>query len=215
MIPICLMPRDLGRFATTHYRKYGYKILSIESKMVENIESDSKNILLFIGGFLDSYYRCLFDVFINSLNSVISTNAQIEMQKMYITFDCFGFLSEFIPNALDLQYRFYIIAHSWGAKNIIRVLLKYDFNIELLLSLDCVGHFKITHRPSRIKTWENIYINDYTSHYNRANIAALIGGVKQEIKFADSNIALKAPAHHASVNEMLRLSNCIHIGNIG
>lgn len=132
---------------------------------------------------------------------------------MYSSFNCLNFLADFIPKILNSNYSFSVIAHSWGAKNILRLSLKYNFTIQTLITLDCVGHFNITHRPSNILQWENIYIADFYSHYFRPNLAAIIGGGKQLIIHADSNIGIPPPAHHASVLTMLEHSNLFIMNN--
>lgn len=219
MKPIVIMPKLLESFAPKGYKSYGGNIKFMESNFTDSIES--KNIVCFIGGFLDSYYMLMYDVFRGALegNFMIKDNTKSKtfsiknsnFHSMYLTFNCFKFLREFIPNALNSGFRFYILAHSWGAKNIVRLNLAYNFEIEYLLTLDCVGYIKITHRPGNIKLWENIYIADFYSHYNRANLAAIIGHGQQFIKFADINTALHPPHHHASLQEMLRESKYVEI----
>lgn len=201
MLPIVIMPQILESLAKTKYKTSGGNITNFTPQNV-----DSKNILCFIGGFVDSHYLLMYRAFRLSLETDFSILNANKFNSMYITFNCYKFLRDFIPNALSKGFRFYILGHSWGAKNIIRLCLKYDFDIEFLLSLDCVGHFKITHRPQNIKLWENIYITDFSLEYSQANLAALIGHGQQYIKYADSNIGLNPPHHHASLQEMLECS---------
>ncbi|MWV62841.1 hypothetical protein DCO58_02055 [Helicobacter saguini] len=201
MLPIVIMPQILEPFASKKYKKSGGNITKFSPQNV-----DSKNILCFIGGFVDSHYLLMYRAFRLSLEREFCINNVRDFNSMYITFNCYDFLRDFMPRALSNGFRFYILAHSWGAKNIIRLCLKYDFSVEFLLSLDCVGHFKITHRPQNIKLWENIYISDFSLEYSRANLAALIGHGQQFIKYADFNIGLTPPHHHASLQEMINQS---------
>ncbi|STQ86633.1 hypothetical protein LS73_002880 [Helicobacter muridarum] len=174
-----------------------------------------QNIIIFIGGFCDTFHHAIFDIFCSfakypydiSLDN--KHNIPLSACVMYITFDCYSFLESFIPKALNYNLKIFIISHSWGAKNILRLCLRNNFKIEILITLDCVGHFNITHRPSNIRFWENIFIGDYFSSYHRSNIAALIGGAQGSITFADSNISIPYPYHHASTVQMLEKSKSI------
>lgn len=174
-----------------------------------------QNIVIFIGGFCDSFYHIIFDIFCSfvkySYNASVIDEQHIPLSvcAMYITFDCYSFLESFIPSVLDFGLRISVISHSWGAKNILRLCLYNNYKIEHLITLDCVGHFKITHRPSNIRFWENIFISDYFSSYHRSNIAALVGGAQGSIAFADSNISIPYPYHHASAIQMLEHSRLI------
>lgn len=191
------------------------------AESLHNTESQaSPHIVLFVGGFCDSIYRVVFEAFISFIQSYYAFYIDAAQNNqhdkisyvptpyiLYSTFNCFDAFASFIPKILARGFNISIISHSWGAKNILRLCLHYDFDIENLISLDCVGHFKITHRPRRIKHWENIFIANYFESYHRSNLAALIGGAKGKIIFADSNLSLHYPANHASVAQMLEVSS--------
>lgn len=170
----------------------------------------TKNILFFIGGFCDTYHKVMWRVFCESLFS--QQKKDIKFSMLYMSFNCYAFLLDFIPKLNKAGYSISVIAHSWGAKNILRCCLDSNaMYLENLITLDCVGYFNITCRPKHIKAWENIYITNHFESYNRANIAAIIGGAKQEIIYADINIGLTPPAHHASVSAMLHNSKLIRL----
>ncbi|RDU64889.1 hypothetical protein CQA53_07405 [Helicobacter didelphidarum] len=258
MLPVVIMPKHIQNFTKQQYKLYSGNISPQESlRLADLTNTESKHILCFIGGFLDTYCKVLYHIFEecilrNNLSIIPSTPCDIQYKNMqensinnnqnlhtntptfnnkesdfgketsytkfdthlcfmYSSFNCFDFLKDFIPNIIHAGYKFSAISHSWGAKNIIRLCLQYDFCIDTLITLDCVGHFTITHRPSKIKRWENIYITDFYGHYARENLAPIIGHGQQFISYADSNIGIPPPAHHASVSDMLKYSKIVTI----
>lgn len=167
---------------------------------MQNLDSPNKvqHIVIFIGGFMDSIHQCVFKNF-------LSFRAKGAI-KLYSTYDSTQLWVQLLPRIYPLRYSLTIIAHSWGANNIIKALCAIDSNhIRALITLDPVGRNAI-HRPQGIEFWENLYIQDHLKHLNRPNISALIGGARKSIPLADSNTALCAPFHHASTREMLRHS---------
>lgn len=223
LLPLVVMPSSIAQFANKPYRVYGGNITQHDSIYLQSIPMyyDTKHILCFIGGFCDTYYKVVWDVFCASLWRQTQSMHIIDKPKynntsyftmLYISFNCYTFLHDFFPKLLANGYRISVIAHSWGAKNIVRLCLDFDeIILTKLITLDCVGHFNITHRPKHVYAWENIYITDYLSQYSRANIAAIIGGAKQHIRYADINTGIPPPAHHASVATMLHHAQLLQL----
>lgn len=219
-LPLIVMPQSIKQYASTPYRIYGGNIMIDEVESLQSVldNGPSKYILCFIGGFCDTYYKLIWNVFCESLLRRKQVDLQIancnndisHFTMLYMSFNCYRFLLDFIPNLISAGYEVSAISHSWGAKNIVRSCLdSSSVVLSKLITLDCVGRFSIKCRPKNIQTWENIYITDYFSKYSRANLAAIIGGAKQYIEYADINIGIKPPAHHASVLTMLSHSQLI------
>ncbi|RDU73344.1 hypothetical protein CQA66_01365 [Helicobacter aurati] len=192
------------------------KKIDLSDKLQYGDIIEPQHIVIFIGGFCDSLHRTMFETFCAFIHSCYNTfykkhkrtanNIPIAPCTMYTTFNCYSFLHSFLHSLLQYGLQISIIAHSWGAKNILRLCLHENYAIDNLLTLDCVGHFAITHRPNRIVHWENIFIEEYFELYHRSNLAALLGGAKGSIAFADDNIPITYPANHASVTSMLEKS---------
>ncbi len=231
MLPVVILPKLLQDYATLPYKTYGGNIALKESQILQTQSArNHKHILYFIGGFLDTYYKVLFHVFEICVNThhicaiklpthTLKQNDFMDSDNviyqdfcfMYSSFNCLRFLRDFIPNVIRDGYSVSVVAHSWGAKNILKLCLRYNFPLHTLITLDCVGYFTITHRPTRIHQWENIYITDFVGDYHRPNLAAIIGNGQQYIQHADSNIGIPPPAHHASVITMLKHSKILQI----
>ncbi len=227
--PLVIVPNFLENLTKMKYDRFGGNIHKEEVDSILsyiNNQHDIEHVVCFIGGFFDTYYKVLWNAFATGIKYKqacmycnVSSDIAIPIESknicaFYISFNCFNFLYDFIPKLSEKGYKVSVIAHSWGAKNILRLCLKHNLNICNLVTIDCVGHFTITHRPTNILQWENIYIIDHFSSYSRANLAAIIGGAKQYIPYADSNIAINPPANHASVSAMLCHSNLINYKNI-
>lgn len=221
-LPLVVIPKSIKQYASMPYRTYGGNIIrdEVESLRYALDYGDSKQILCFIGGFCDTYCRLIWRVFCGSLwykMQIDSKRARFyndfsRFTMLYMSFNCYKFLLDFIPKLTRASYEVSVIAHSWGAKNIVRCCLDSNrIKLARLITLDCVGHFCITHRPKHIDLWENIYITDYLSQYSRANLAALIGGAKQYIPYADINTGIPPPATHASVLTMLSHAQLIKL----
>lgn len=209
--PLVIMPHSLTQYTNMSYDTHGGNITHEDIESIKHIlETDTKELLIFIGGFCDTYYKVVWRAFCESLFSQRKKEKQYSM--LYMSFNCYAFLLDFLPKLSGAGYNISVIAHSWGAKNILRCCLDSNaIYLKNLITLDCVGHFKITHRPKHIESWENIYIANHFEHYNRANIAAIIGGAKQEIIYADINTGIAPPAHHASVPTMLHNAKLIRL----
>ena len=209
--PLVIMPHSLTQYTNMSYDTHGGNITGDDIESIKHIlETDTKELLIFIGGFCDTYYKVVWRAFCESLFSQRKKEKQYSM--LYMSFNCYAFLLDFLPKLSKAGYSISVIAHSWGAKNILRCCLDSNaIYLKNLITLDCVGHFKITHRPKHIQSWENIYIVNHFEHYNRANIAAIIGGAKQEIIYADINTGIAPPAHHASVPTMLHNAKLIRL----
>lgn len=209
--PLVIMPHSLTQYTTMSYDTHGGNITHEDIESIKHIlETDTKELLIFIGGFCDTYYKVVWRAFCERLFSQRKKEKQYSM--LYMSFNCYAFLLDFLPKLSGAGYNISVIAHSWGAKNILRCCLDSNaIYLKNLITLDCVGHFKITHRPKHIESWENIYITNHFEHYNRANIAAIIGGAKQEIIYADINTGIAPPAHHASVPTMLHNAKLIRL----
>ncbi|TLD84752.1 hypothetical protein [Helicobacter trogontum] len=214
--PLVVMPQFLMQYTHMPYHTYGGNITHYDIESIQHaIELyHTKDVLIFIGGFCDTYYKVVWRAFSESLISQKRQyiNDTKHFSILYMSFNCYAFLLDFIPNLNKAGYCVSVIAHSWGAKNIVRCCLDSDaVHLENLITLDCVGHFKITHRPQYIKSWENIYIANHFEHYNRANLAAIIGGAQRKIEYADINTGIAPPAHHASVSTMLHNAKLIKL----
>lgn len=210
--PLIVMPQFLMQYANMPYRTYSGNITHYDIESIQHVLETyhTKELLIFIGGFCDTYYKVVWRVFCESLFSQRKKERQYSM--LYMSFNCYAFLLDFIPKLSKAGYSISVIAHSWGAKNILRCCLDSNaIYLKNLITLDCVGHFNITHRPKHIQSWENIYITNHFEYYNRANIAAIIGGAKQEIIYADINTGIPPPAHHASVPTMLHHAKLIRL----
>lgn len=213
MLPIVVMPEEMKQYAKSH-RTYGGNITHSEIESLSHLldRRPTKQIVCFIGGFCDTYYRLMWNAFCGSIlhNGRVFRDGELNPSMLYMSFNCYEFLLDFIPRLTSEGREVSVISHSWGAKNILRSCLDSNIVLDGLVTLDCVGHFSITHRPS-VGVWENIYITDYFSQYNRANLAAIIGGAKQSIKYADINTGMPPPAHHASVPTMLKRSQLVSL----
>ena len=163
-----------------------------------------RELVIFVGGFFDSVYRVVFYSFCDFLKEGLGRGTG--RLAFYATFNSLRLFEGWIPRLLAAGFRISFIAHSWGAAMAVKLCLRKPLDVENLITLDCVGRFRIDRRPSGIGSWENIYVADYFAAFHRSNLAALIGGAKGAIPFADSNIAMGAPANHASVSLMLDAS---------
>ena len=192
--PLCMHPfiNDLA-----------FKAIPLKSSILDSINStnleNTRQIVLFVGGFLDSIHQRMFKNFLdfNSQNAI----------KLYITFNSSFLLFSFLPRIYGLNLPFSIIAHSWGTDNLLQILNAIESNhIHTLITLDVVGKSPITKRAQGIRFWENLYINDQFTHFYNSNLVAIIGGIRGAISLADCNIALNHPHNHASVKAMLEHS---------
>ena len=220
-LPLVVMPQSIKQYASMPYCTHSGNIMRDEVESLRNMldNESSKQILCFIGGFCDTYYKLIWRVFCGSLwykmqiDSKQNNHSDVShFTMLYMSFNCYKFLLDFIPKLNAAGYEVSVISHSWGAKNIIRSCLdSNEVILSKLITLDCVGHFNINFRPNHIGLWENIYITDYFSQYSRANLAAIIGGAKQYINYADINTGIPPPAHHASVLTMLSHAKLIRL----
>ena len=221
-LPLIVMPQSIKQYASVPYRTYGGNIVNdeVESLRYALDYGNSNQILCFIGGFCDTLYKLIWRVFCGSLWYKMQMDSKqtrfhnnvSHFTMLYMSFNCYRFLLDFIPKLNGAGYEVSVISHSWGAKNIVRSCLDSNrVKLAKLITLDCVGHFHINFRPKCIESWENIYITDYFSQYSRANLAAIIGGAKQYIGYADINTGIPPPAHHASVLTMLSHAKLIKL----
>lgn len=202
--PIFIAPSDF-KSANLSFKKYGGNITLKESQVVgqENFLENAKEAFIFIGGFFDSYYRVVFNEFLQFHKE--------HCVKFYLSFNGKYCLKELLNTLYPTNLKIYILAHSWGANECILTLLNLSNRIEYLLTLDCVGRRKLPIRPSGINFWENVFISDYLKNPTRANVVALVGGGRGDIGFADKNIVLSHPVDHADVAKMLQVTKFLDI----
>lgn len=197
-----------------HYVKLPYLTHSNNIKRAELLELkldyDSKKVVFFIGGFCDTFSRVMFNFFVTATKRDFTLNDESGFNVGYLSFYCYEFLNELIPALLNDGYEVSIISHSWGAKNSLRFLFNQDLPLKVLITLDCVCRFSIKERPKELGIWENIYIENRILS-DISNIVSIIGGAKNAISVADSNISVSLPARHASVRLMLEKSNIFHL----
>lgn len=198
------------------------------TKMLKNT---TKPIVIFIGGFLDSYHQVIFREFVTFTQDSCLQLAKIPfVAKVYSTFSCKKLFTSLLPEILTLGYVPYIIAHSWGASNICKALESCVGNlpnnaIPLLLTLDPVGYWQPSQAIKCVEKWINIYIANKWKHCcNASNICTFIGHAWNECKYANENISInnqhfnnisdkdstntrKKPITHASVGRMLQVFN--------
>ena len=160
-------------------------------KDLSNQTSEDKNLIIFIGGFLDSFYRVVFDEYANFTEDLFfGVNFRA---KIYTTFRCKTLFSLWLGKLVENGYKIYIIAHSWGAKNICRALestkLPKD-SICYLLTLDPVGYYKPKKRFESVKQWTNIYVADKKKYKVRENFCTYIGKAWDYCECADNNMAI-------------------------
>lgn len=172
---------------------FGGKISPQETQFLHN-EISSPKAVFFIGGLADSYTKALFHYFYLFEHQ--------EFCKFYATFDATSSLSDIFSLLKDKQI--YLIAHSWGACNIIKTLAKSNFPITYLLTLDDISYSKPKPLPS-VAFWENVYITDHLS-FDPSNIVALLGHPQGAIPFANLNLGLNPPYTHTSIGAMLSQS---------
>lgn len=186
---------------------YGFNISIQEGKeIIAHIESSQTNapkaIIIFVGGFCDTIMRAVYREFV-AFNEPFCL-------KLYISFKCQKLFTLWLPILTNMGLPLFIIAHSWGASNLNKVLqTKIADNIHLhyLLTLDPVGYNTPHTRPSGIRLWENIYISHKIQYLRRDNIITLIGHAWNNIEVSDYNASLSKPAHHASINQMINTSH--------
>lgn len=170
--------------------------------------SEDKKLIIFIGGFLDSFYRVVFDEYANFTKDLFFNT--VFKAKIYTTFDCEGLFSVWLGELIQNDYKLYIIAHSWGARNICKALenarLSKD-SVCYLLTLDPVGYYKAKKKSQSVKQWTNIYVADKKKHITKANFCTYVGRAWDYCEGADENIAIYSQnSHiitHADVSYML------------
>lgn len=187
----------------------------------------TKPVIIFVGGFLDSFHQVVFREFATFSQDSYPQLSNIPfVAKVYSTFSCEKLFTLLLPEILALSYTPYIIAHSWGARNICKALKNIqdtlpNSSIPLLLTLDPVGYWQPTQPIQCIEQWVNIYIADKWRHFFKtSNICTFIGHAWNECKYANKNIAIKnkhlssmsdkkalntrkTPINHASIRTML------------
>lgn len=188
MSGILIAPKDFDY--SPKLPSFGGNISPQETQFPSN-EISSPKVMFFIGGFGDRLTKALFYCF--------SSFQHQEFCKFYATFDAVSHLDCIIPLLKEKQI--YIIAHSWGACNTIKMLAKFNFPITYLLTLDDVSYSKPKPLPS-VEFWENVYITDHF-YFDRSNIVALIGHPQGAIAFANLNLGIHPPYTHASTSAML------------
>lgn len=170
--------------------------------------SENKNLIIFIGGFLDSFYRVVFDEYANfTKDTLFGVNFRA---KIYTTFKCKALFSVWLGELVKNDFKLYVIAHSWGAKNICRALesthLPKD-SICHLLTLDPVGYYKPKMKFQSVKQWTNVYVADKKKYKVKANFCTYVGKAWDYCESADENIAIyneNLPLiTHAEVSSML------------
>ncbi len=193
--------------------------------------NQSKPIIIFVGGFLDSIHQVVFREFASfAIDSYTQFSTISFVAKIYTTFCCKRLFTSLLPEILALGYTPYIIAHSWGASNVCKALEnlkgKLPFNsIPMLLTLDPVGYWRPTREIECVEKWVNIYIADKWKYcFNPSNICTFIGHAWNECKYANKNISIKNKhlsnisdksfitprkkhINHASVRTMLQCFN--------
>lgn len=195
--PSSLLPKPPCSF-----KPYGIRIPKLD--LQTNVTP--KAIVIFVGGFCDTIMRAVFDSFLEFNNP--------DCIKLYASFNSLELFTSWLPQLTALNLPIFVISHSWGANNFYHALKalnnKQALNnnaLELLITLDPVGYKTPNLRPNSIKLWENIYITNKTHYLCRQNIMALIGHSWNACNFADNNLTLSKPNHHASIKEMLEISS--------
>ncbi|RAX57069.1 hypothetical protein CCZ01_07445 [Helicobacter monodelphidis] len=195
--PIFIAPNS---YAHQHRLKSFGNFISQEEFEIASKQTDSPSALvIFIGGFCDSFSRGIFNAFYLFQHQFF--------WKFYITFNGRSYFMPLIQECSQTNLPLFVIAHSWGANELLIALQKkQSCLIHYLLTLDAVGYRPILHRPTGIQYWENIFVHNHWTLINRANIAALIGHAKKNIALADCNTPIYAPFHHNSIHAMLNAS---------
>lgn len=172
------------------------KNLTLKGELLESVWAitpafDSKNLIIFIGGFLDSYYRIVFEEYAHFVeDNLFQTTFGA---KIYTTFNCKDLFCAWLPALIESHYKPYIIAHSWGAKNICRALETIclpDLSIPYLLTLDPVGYYKPQKSFDCIKQWVNVYVKDKKQYPLRTNYCTYIGRAWDYTPAAHLNISI-------------------------
>lgn len=154
-----------------------------------------KNLVIFIGGLMDSYHRVVFREFAQFQQESYPKLAHIPFgAKIYTTFNHKNLFTSWLPFLVDSGYHLYIFAHSWGAANICKVISRLNLtpaSIPLLTTMDPVGYWIPRYKPQGIKLWVNLYIADKWQHITPPNICTYIGHAWNHSKAADVNISIK------------------------
>ncbi|MCI6218172.1 MAG: hypothetical protein MR629_06565 [Helicobacter sp.] len=193
-------------------------------KTLESHEQNNPKVLLiFIGGFMDSKHLAVFREFASFTQNKCSKFATITA-KAYATFNSKALFRAWLPILIDQEYELYIISHSWGAANILKVLSAFEKSknplpknsIKLLITLDPVGYWRLKQKPTNIQKWINIYIEDKWRVLKVSNLCSYIGHAWNHCNNADKEIILTnyhsngisdKILHHASVGSMLKAFN--------
>lgn len=156
---------------------------------------DRKNLIIFIGGLMDSYHRVVFREFASFKQDSYPKLAYIPFAgKIYTTFDHKNLFTSWLPHLIASGYCPYIFAHSWGAANICKLLSCLNLapnSIPLLVTMDPVGYWHLEHKPPSIAQWVNLYIADKWHYITPPNICTYIGHAWNHCKAADIEIPLK------------------------
>lgn len=154
-----------------------------------------KNLIVFIGGLMDSHHRVLFREFASFRQGSYPRLAHIPfVGKIYTTFDHRALFASWLPHLIASGYHLYIFAHSWGAANICKLLSRLTLapaSIPLLVTMDPVGYWRLAHKPQSIGVWVNIYVADKWRHITPPNICTYIGRAWNHCRAADTEIVLK------------------------
>lgn len=181
--------------------------------------NNPKALLIFIGGFMDSKHLVVFREFASFTQNKWSKFAMITA-KAYATFNSKALFGAWLPILIAQGYELYIIAHSWGAANISKVLSAFGNSknplpknsIKLLVTLDPVGYWHLKQKPTNTQKWINIYIKDKWRVLKASNLCSYVGHAWNHCSSADKEIVLTnyhsnsmsdRILHHASVASML------------
>lgn len=190
------MPNAPFKQSNVFLSRYRESILSMRESPQER---ESTNIIVFIGGLMDSYHRVVFREFAQFRQGTYPKLAHIPFgAKIYTTFDHKALFSSWLPLLIDSGYRPYIFAHSWGAANICKVLSRLVLvprAIPLLVTMDPVGYWHLAQKPSSVELWVNLYVADKWRHITSPNICTYIGHAWNHCASADIEIMLKN--HHS------------------